>query len=615
MRLKISIAVALAALLTTTNTYSQIKETPLLRIGDTTSSLQEFDFIYKKNNQTAQLPVSKQEYLDLFVNYKLKVAEAKAMGLDTLKQYKEECEYYSNELTGQYLIDTTAVAEYRKRIVARMGEEVDASHILVRLSPNSTPDDTLKAYLRISDARKRVVGGENFEKVAKQCSDDPSVVRNGGNIGYFSALQMVAPFEDLAYSTAVGEISEVFRTQFGYHFLKVNNRRPFGGEIKVSHIMKMISQVATPEEERIAKAKIDSLYNLLKGGADFATLARDNSDDRQSAQNNGEMPWFSESRIIPEFGKVAFALKANDEYSEPFRTPFGWHIAKRLNFRNQKPTEDINQMIDNASMSGHPIAKEGTRAKAKALLKEYSFKWDEAACKEVEKILSANESDSTKLAKLNCTNLVLATFATAKVMADDIKISEWNVSEPANENLQKIAERIILDYEKKQLSSKNAEYKYIMQEYYDGLLVFEICQRTIWSKNDTDSATLAGIYNNNIARYSTGGTFEGDIFFFKDKKTAAEAAKHTKASRDKIAKKAFRTISGTQNQGGLYDDYIWSNIKSDYVLTVGKITNGEPIPFESAQGLIIADHQQIIEQQWIAELHKKFNPKILTKVK
>lgn len=606
------------------NAQNKEKETALLKIGNSVTSLEEFNFIYNKNNEAAQVPLSRNEYYELFVNYKLKAAEAHVQKLDSQKQYISECKHYLNEFSKPYLTDTSAISLAKKMLIGRMNEEIHACHILVKLDNEATPDDTLKAYLRIADARRRILDGEDFGLVASQCSDDPSVKSNNGDLGYFTAFSMVAPFEDAAYNTKVGGVSNIFRSQFGYHFLKVIDRRPFSGEVKVAHIMKMYPRGASPEVIGAAKIKIDSLYDAILNGANFKELAKKYSDDRQTAIQNGEMPWFSENQIIPAFASQAFALKNNGDISKPFQTPFGWHIILRIDRRSQRPINEINNLINRAMAVGHPLGHVGQISKGHQLMKEYEFTWDREICRQVETIILSNEPDSVKSASLSDIIKPMATYDKSQQFTTE-KLAKmpkrWNRSATPKENFDRLAVEEILEYEKSKLANKYPEFRYTMQEYYDGLLVFEINQRTIWAEVDVDSIKLAELYNNNKARYSAGGTFDGDIYFCADTKSAKDIArllkanKNNKASKAKIAKKATHVVSGTQSQNGIYDDYIWPNIKSDYVVVNGTRKDGELLPFEQVRGQLISDYQQIEEQNWIKELRAKYQPKTIGKIK
>lgn len=238
--------------------YAQEKENPVvLEIGNKKVTLEEFEAIYKKNadeNKTST-PEELKDYLDLYIKFKLKVVEAEALGMDTLPAFVQELEGYRKQLAQPYLSDREVTEGLIKEAYERMKSDVNASHILVKVSQEAEPKDTLAAYNKILKIRKRIITGEDFEKVAAETSEDPSAVKNKGNLGYFTVFQMVYPFESAAYNTEVGKISMPVRTSFGYHILKVNDKRPARGTMKAAHIMIRVNKNDGEEEIQNKKTK------------------------------------------------------------------------------------------------------------------------------------------------------------------------------------------------------------------------------------------------------------------------------------------------------------------------------------------------------------------------
>ncbi len=316
----------------------------LMTIGNKDITAGEFERIYQKNNnESMSQKQSVDDYLDMFINFKLKVIEAENLGMDTTRAFLDEYHSYRAQLARPYLSDPEAVDRFAREAYARMKKEIHASHILVSLDPKASPEDTLYAWQKIMDIRQRILNGEDFDKVARATSDDPSVKRNGGDLGWFTVFRMVLPFEDAAYNTPVGKISMPFRTQFGYHIVKVQDVRPARGSVHVDHIFIRAPQSQDPAELQAAKAKIFAIYDSLQNGVDFATLAKNNSDDRVSAEKGGELAWFSSGQMIEEFENAAFALQNPGDYSEPFQSFYGWHLVKLLGkkgvgtFEEEKP--------------------------------------------------------------------------------------------------------------------------------------------------------------------------------------------------------------------------------------------------------------------------------------
>jgi peptidyl-prolyl cis-trans isomerase SurA len=228
--------------------------------------------------------------------------------------------------------------------------EVSASHILIRVPEDAAPADTLLAYNRIIELRKRILKGEDFEQVAKGKggSEDESVRTNGGALGYFSAFQMVYPFESAAYNTAVGQVSMPVRTKFGYHLVKVHDKRAARGIISAAHLMIVVKQDADMETQANAEKRINEIYERLMNGESWEDLVMKYSEDYNSKNTGGKLPEFgtgSRQRMVPEFEDAAFSIPTNGAYSKPVKTAYGWHIVKRLDVKGIESFESLEKEI------------------------------------------------------------------------------------------------------------------------------------------------------------------------------------------------------------------------------------------------------------------------------
>jgi peptidyl-prolyl cis-trans isomerase SurA len=312
------------------------KDPVILKVNGEKITKSEFLQIYLKNNPNPKYDqASMDEYMDLFKKFKLKVIEAEALGYDTIPKLKREFEGYKRQLAIPYLIDSAQNDSLVREAYFRTVNEVRCSHILVKLDPSATPADTLAAYNRILALKARIDKGEDFASVAKMKngSDDPSAATNGGDLGYFTAFQMVYPFEDMAYKTAVGNVSAPFRTRFGYHILKTTGLRPSRGSIKTAHLMISVAKDADQATKDNAKKKVDEIYQKLTDGAKWEEMVAMYSDDPGTSKKGGELPMFGSGttqRMVPEFEEAAFALTKDGEFSMPVKTNYGYHIIKRL---------------------------------------------------------------------------------------------------------------------------------------------------------------------------------------------------------------------------------------------------------------------------------------------
>jgi peptidyl-prolyl cis-trans isomerase SurA len=462
---------------------------PLISIGNTTVPLGEFERIYKKNNSNLFDETDKKtpaEYLELYINFKLKVIEAQNLKMDSSEVFINELAGYRTELAAPYLTDVNFEEKMVEEIYNRMIREVDASHILIMAGNEASPDQEQAALNKIIKIRNEILAGKNFNEAAVEYSEDPSAQTNKGNLGYFSAFQMVAPFEDAAFSTPVGSVSEPVRTTYGYHLVKVHDIRPNQGEIKVAHIMKMFPQGGASESAKMKlKAELDSIFILLKQGADFAELAKKHSDDKNSGSIGGEMPTFSSGRMIPEFSNPAFSLKNIGDFTQPVETPYGYHIIKKL---EQKPTPTFSEVKNDIETRLKRDPERSTSSKkvfTDKLKTEYGY---------------SEIHENTGLLK----NLKIGNPATNpemvlfKLDGKEYHFSQLNVFVAENnignstysDFFEAWVEDEITTYEDSKLEEKYPDFKYLMQEYHDGILLFNISEEKIWNFAALDTTGL-----------------------------------------------------------------------------------------------------------------------------
>ncbi len=605
----------------------------LVTIEDQNYSIEEFDFIYNKNNNFSEEPKTKKEYIDLFVNYKLKVHEACAQGFDTLPSFTKEFNYYKDELAKPYLSDSKVTEQLIQEAYDRLKTEVNASHILIKLPPSPSPEDTLKAYEKISSIVEKYKNGEDFNKLAQANSDDPSVKKNKGKLGYFSGFMMVYPFETAAFNTPVGEISPITRTSFGYHVLKVHDKRANRGEIKTAHIMQMFPANSPESVVEKKKAKIDSVYQLVLKGEDFAALAQKYSEDRNSAKNNGELPWFSTGRMIPEYSEPAFALDSIGSISKVIRTPYGFHIIKLLDKRGVKPFDEMKEEITNR-ISKDERAFQSKKVVVDRLKKEYQFEMNKELLAKItedaKRRSTSNEAFFTKYDKGTYIAKMEGWQLSSSELMAKLKENRQFIPNKRAALISKLTDDIIdnaiLEFEKTKLEDKYADYKYLVNEYHDGLLIFEISQKEIWNKAIQDSTGIANYYNAHQADYFTPEKLEGKIVFSNDKKIIGEieslVAQNPEISADSLKQiySDIKVLEGTFEKGEYkaLDQQLWNDKKSTgkvdndfkYLYGFGKLTEKQPKKLDETRGQVIADFQTQIEEEWISELKTKYKPEI-----
>ncbi len=600
------------------NGFTQNEET-LITIGKTKVSKAEFERIYKKNNNNLYDDADKKSpegYLELFINFKLKVIEAEALKMDTNSVFINELAGYRAELAAPYLTDVKFNEQMVRELYDRMTKEVNASHILLKVDKNATEAEEQAVLKRIIKIRKEIIAGKDFGEAAVEYSEDPSAKTNKGNLGYFTAFQMVVPFENAAFATPVGEISEPVRSSFGYHILKVHDSRKNRGEILVAHIMKMFPQEATPEIKAEMKTEIDGIYEELLAGANFAELAKNKSDDKRSAVNGGEMPWFAAGRMLKEFADPAFAIKEKGDFTKPIETNFGFHIIKKLDERGVKSFEESKADIENSIKRDPKRSITSKTAFTNKLKTEYNFSENSNG---VAKLRGKNIGDRFEdvnfdLFSLNGKNY---NFGGLRRYIQNNKITTGTYYA----KFDKWVEVEITNLEDSKLEEKYPDFRYLMQEYHNGILLFNISEEKIWNRAVEDSIGLEVFYKKNNKKYSWEERFKGSVIKCKDKTTREEANKFFAAgmTTEEIAdqlnsdEKMITIEEGAweKSSNPIVDYYIWNEEKPKSLNDEVTFIRGDKIPPEfkalnEARGLYISDYQNHLEQKWIKELREKY---------
>ncbi|MBD3723692.1 MAG: peptidylprolyl isomerase [Flavobacteriaceae bacterium] len=629
--------VLLVLVLFSTQLFSQ---KALFKIDDRPFYTDEFLRVYNKNLDLVKDESQKDlnAYLDLYIGYKLKVEKAKKLGLQNEEKYIGELNSYRTQLAKTYLNDVKVTKQLVDEAYDRMKQEVKASHILVLIKDGALPKDTLDSYKRIFDLRNRILKGEKFEDVAKKFSEDPSAKTNGGDLGYFSAFKMVYPFENEAFNTPVGGISKIFRTRFGYHFLKVEDKRPNRGEVTVAHIMLLNPKDANPEKEAEVKNTIDDIYKKLQQGESFEALANQFSDDKSTSTNGGKLQRFASGQLTSqEFEDVAFSLKENGEISQPFQSQFGWHIVKLIDKFPVKSFEEIQSDLENKVKKDERSILI-TNSLAKKLLSKYSIEKNNKLYAQVVKAVSEDfyKQSWERPTDVKSFNESLLTIdKKKKFSANDflefvesqqkLHVQTRPVTTLVDELYEKWFENELLKYYDDNLENEIPEFRYVMDEYRDGLLLFDLMEKEIWDKAKTDSIGLEKFYNMNKANYMWKKRYDVDIYSSTDEKIVAKAQNYIKKGKSIEYIKEKLNKDGKVNimvKSGLYEeDYdVLPELKPTkkgttdivkkgeyfFVVNVKEIKPETTKTIEECKGKLISDYQQYLENNWVSDLKKEF---------
>ena len=642
---------AMTLTLLTTTTFGQGPD--VLDIAGERVSLTDFEHVFGKNNRDSVYTVEAlDEYMELFINFKLKVREAEALGMDTAEAFKKELAGYRTQLARPYLVDTELLDALVVEAYDRKNQEVRASHILVSVDAKALPSDTLKAWNRIQGLRSRVVAGEDFETVArsKGGSEDPSVSSNGGDLGWFSAFQMVYPFECAAFNTEVGDVSEVVRTRFGYHILQVDGKRKANGEVQVAHIMVRMPGDAPQDQVANAEGRIQEVLRLLRSGEDFDALALKYSEDPSTAAKGGLLPWFGTGKMVEPFEEAAFGMEQVGDLAGPVRTNYGFHILKLID-KKELPSFEDSQRELTKKVRRDSRAEITKTSFVRGLQAEYGAK------------VSSRRRDALVRAGANIDSLFHAGHPLTGVKASELPRTLFSVagqahtvddfvdwvnasrvrnldlpaSDKVNQEIDRYLETMLLAHEDTQLERKHNDFRLLMEEYHDGILLFELTDQNVWSRAVKDTAGLVEFHEAHLEDFMWDDRLDVAIYTCEDADIAKKVRKALRKSgdvetlrRELISERplALRAETGLFSQGenpwadrafsALADGSLVADKKGmlmletseggSQIILVEVKAQLAPAPkaLDECRGQAIAAYQDHLEQAWIEELRLKY---------
>ena len=626
---------------------AQNNDPVMLKIAGENITKGEFLKVYQKNNLKGETPdrQSLEEYLDLYINFRLKVKEAESLGMDTVKSFRDELASYRRQLAQPYLVDDKANDALIHEAYLRKQTDVRASHILIKVDRAASAADTLAAWNKIMQLRKRILKGEDFGKIAAEASEDPSarsrntegriMKGNQGDLGYFTVFDMVYPFENAVYNTKAGEVTMPIRSDYGYHLIKVTDKLPAMGKVQIAHIMMVYPKKATLDDSLKVADSANLAYDLLKKGNDFASVAKKFSDDKSTADKGGILPWFGVNRMLPEFIVAISKLKKVGDYSEPFQSDFGWHIIK-LNDREvtagfEEEKEEIKQKV-----AKNDRAAEAQNSFVKKTRDEYGFREDATALDELLKVVTDSIFEGSWKAK-EAENLTrdLFTIGThsytqydfAKYLAaNQHKGPKRDITATVKIEYDKFRNESCLKYADNQLENKYPDFRSLMKEYHDGILLFDLTDKKVWTKAVKDTVGLQNYYEQNKNKYLWDQRLDASVFTIKDPKVTRNLVKLIKKglrdkdilsriNQDTVVKVSVERKKFVRGENMLIDSIDWKPAIIGPLAAKGNVTliysvhalvPPEPKQLNEARGLITADYQNFLEKEWIAQLRAKY---------
>lgn len=597
----------------------------------------EFEYIYNKNIQQQIEKKSLNEYVEMFRDYKLKVLEAEACGIDTTESFVKEFSEYRNQLAAPYLKDTGVEDSLVNEAYDRLKTDVEVAHILLVVdgkTPGKSEDAVYeKAEGLVNEIRN---GKKSFEEVAAKFSDDQSTAKNNGYIGFIRGFMTVFPFEEAAYNTKVGEISNPVLSQFGYHIVKVISRRPNPGEVRTAHI---ILKVPSNSPENIKQSKKDtifSIYEKLSAGADFAAMAEKYSEDPDSRKRGGVMPWISSGRIIKEYEDAAFALKNPGDISEPFLSPYGWHIVKLIDKRGVKPLNDIRKDILRR-ISRDERADIAQKVLVESLKEEYNYSFDGSIMDKIETLAASYRPDDSRFIEQLAGNkdVIFNLDGNSYTCADFARFLSRHRKSSATENMEMLMERMeafidysVLSYENSRLEEKYPDFKNLINEYHDGILLFDISNRMVWGKASQDVKGLEKYFKKHKKAYAwESPKFKGYAVECINDSIAELVGKRMKGlSDDSLVYKLNKEFNSdgkrqvnikkglfAYGENKIIDFCVFDsgnlpeNKSLPVVFVKGKLLKKGPECYSDVRGRVISDYQNELEKEWVKELNKKYD--------
>ncbi len=632
------------------NTIAQKDDPVLFTVENDPVHVSEFKYIYAKTNgdKATFSKKSLDEYLDLYIKFKLKVQKAKEMKLDTIPALQKELAGYRRQLANSYLIDKQVTEKLVRQAFDRTQQDVNISHIMINMKPGALPKDTLEAYRKLADIKKRIASGEKFGALAKQFSEDKSVKENSGNIGFLTALfpKGFYDLETVAYNLPIGQVSDPVRSSVGYHLIMVNERRLARGEMEAAHILIRKKKDRTDAK---SKALVDSLYKAVTSGSTFEELAKTFSEDKLSAKKGGYIGKFGISKYELDFEDACFAIKNDGDITKPFETSVGWHIAKRV---AKKDNTDYEK------------AKRGLQTKI-----QKDARYEMAKIAMIDRIKRENKFNENGGKLISFASSLTPEFMTHKWRAADVtskdelfklgnkkyttkdfaeyaqKASRERMRAGKNAKVKDVVQKLYngyvaetcMKFEEEQLEKKYPEFKSLMREYEEGILLFEATKMEVWDKASQDTTGLAKFHKTRSAKYRWGERAVVNQYSLKataadklpklkkfvTKNGAKETLSKFNGADGKVVSVQEKTFEKGKNEvldkmkwkvGELSPVEIDKRNKSSNFFKIESLLPAKEKTLKQARGYVVADYQDFLERQWIEQLRAKYKLDINEKV-
>lgn len=627
------------------------KAQTLFSFGNTNVTKQEFLRNYQKNSINKKPDMSEtalREYINLYSLFRMKVKEAETMKIDTMSSIMRELDNYKKQLAKNYLTDEEVNNRLYREAYDRMKEDRHVAHILLMAPPNLNAQDSLAAYKKLDSLYKLLTTKKaDFAVLAKEFSEDKGTKDRGGDIGFMTSLQTLYPFENAVYSTEVGKVSKPFRTALGFHIVKVIEKRPTRGEVQVAQIMLATPKSRGKEGIDVAMKKIDTIKAALKSGTSYEKLVEKYSEDNYTNKQGGVMPKFGVGKVWPEYEAAAFALKNPGDISEPVQTEYGFHILKLINKFPLQPYDSmvasIKKLVENDARA--QTAKDIYYAKIKSQngFKDFPANYDELVARIAKIPDTGAQANAFSAGDFDNMNKPLFTLANVNYTQSDMMLYAENLTRGrimgsrqsvAKDIYNMYLNNVITNFQENKLLEENEDFRNLMMEYHDGIMLFELMDQQVWGKASKDSVGLRSFYEANKTKYMWEPGFVGSVYRFKDEASMKKGLGiiNKKSSKDEDVSKAVNNEENPDAvtiQQGRYEFSRFKDVPKEVILkvkpytavknadgsyTVVKPTSVSEGPsqksLEDAKGYVVAEYQDFLEKKWNEKLRNKYPVKV-----
>jgi peptidyl-prolyl cis-trans isomerase SurA len=567
------------------------------------------------------------------------VKAAAELGIDTLPQIQFDISNFREQIMQNYLNDEEAIDRLLQESFGRVKKDLRLLHFSVPVAADAAVADTQKAFSTAQALYQQLkTGNSNYNSIVEKTAPGLILQRD---LGYITAFTLPYQYENIVYGLQKNEVSTPYRSKNAWHLFKLIDERASAGRWKIAQVLIAVAPDADEASRAAALEKANDVYNKIKDGGPFATIAKTYSDDQLTYLNSGELPEFGTGTFTNDFESQVLTLKNDGDFTKPFLSSFGYHIVKRMSFTPTPEVADDAYLFD---LKQKLMRDDRVNAEKEKFTRDLIAKVDVKTLKEVKRLDLLRFADSlmtnpaleqTKVSPISNKNVL-------KVKNELLKGSNWlafvrqyktNLSEYKGETNSQLWDKFVeisaLNYYKKNLESFNPDFNFQMQEFKEGNMLFEVMERNVWGKAISDSAGLLQHYQSNASKFKWAESADVLIFNCNAPKVAAEAIVALKkgknwrvlaeeqaatmqadSGRYEIAQIIGVNYASTPKKGNF--SAITSNIDgtSTFVMYVNLYEPNQQRTFEEARGLVINEYQQELEKNWIAALRKKYAVKV-----